>query len=222
MATQRSTKRRSKRTKRPRNQDGQMTSYQPRAGSSYRKPTPNVYKFKRWCNPNLALETGADASQTRDGAVSFSFSNVANISDLRELFGQYQITGVRYRWTLTRNPDLATTSTLRGNYPYVTWCIDNDDTATPNTATIRQYQTAQTFQFTDSTATSPWYYFRPSTLKMIYDGLTTAYSPEWGQWIASSYPSVPHYGIKYNAGPLPTGLSMSMEAILYLKMRQVL
>lgn len=215
-------RRRFRRSNRARN-DIQMVSYRPRNGVPYRRPVPNIYRFKRMASPNVIIETGSNTSFSRTGAVSFNLADLPNNGDFLSMFQQYQITGIRYRWVIDRTPNLSgitnNTTVFRGSYPFVNWFVDNDSTSVPTSNEIAQAQNIQQYVFTDDKPRSPWYYMRPCSLAMLYDGLTIAYSPTWNKWIPTNYNSVPHYGLKYEVSPLGQDIKMSLECMFYFKLR---
>lgn len=178
---------------------------------------------KRWCS-YIAL-TGNDVSPTQANGIFFKLNDLADYTNFTNLFDQYMIAGIQYRFTLKVDPSFVTTTTNRGLYPYLKWAHDHDD-VTVNSATlpteIVQYPKMQEFIFSGDRPNTKWYYLKPAVANSVYGTLvTTAYAPAWRVWCDNQYPGIQHYGIKVLADQLYAGQQIFLETRYVLKLRGV-
>lgn len=96
-------------------------------------PKVNTLTTKRWAN--YTALTGNDAIPQQVTGLFFKLNDLSGSADFTNLFDQYMIKAIQYRWTLKINPDLVTTTANRGLYPYLKWVHDHDD-VTVNSATL--------------------------------------------------------------------------------------
>lgn len=83
--------------------------------------------------------------------------------------------------------------------PLLYFKVDHNDNTADTLATMKDSMKTRTHMFTNS---SPEFsiQLKPATQKMIYEStVTTAYAPQWGQWIPTIDPTVPHYALKMYA-----------------------
>lgn len=183
---------------------------------------PNkVYAFRRWANPNILSMTGADGTGATSGfTIRFQLSQIAANTEFTGLFDQYKITGVRYRFVLSRSPEWVTTVGNRGLYPFIIWAHDYDGGSGQTDVTaLRQYANCKEWQMTENQPRTRWYFIKPSILNTVFQGVTSAYSPKWNEWIDVSYPDVQHFGIDGTYSNLYLGTTLAVEAIFYVKFR---
>lgn len=160
----------------------------------------NLHHYKRWATPtNVSLLGPMTASS---GSFFMSLSDVRNPTELTNLYDQYKITGVKIRFKLTTNPDAAsqtnTVNTLTANiFPKLLIVRDYDDIATETPNEMRERNNTKMYILRPNSFID--IFVRPAVRNQLYlDGVTTASSPLWGQWLDCSSSQVPHYGIKYS------------------------
>lgn len=178
---------------------------------------PGTLVMTRWssaANNNCHILIGGnDTLPGGTGTSVFAMGNVNGYTEMLNLFDNFRIVSVKYRWICARNPDLATTVNNRGIYPRVTWCHDFNDGVTISRDAI--YQRAKVYEefFTDSKQCSRWYSIKPAALIQMYESPTnTCYGPKWRQWMDTNDYATPHYGIKYAWSELYAGVDLRCEA----------
>lgn len=182
---------------------------------------PNTLTTKRW-NSFISL-TGSDTNPSPVNGHFFRLNDLAQFSDFTNLFEQYMIVGIQYRWTLKINPDFVTTAANRGLYPYIKWAHDHDDASTtPTLNDIVQYPKMQEFIFSPDKPHSRWYYLKPAVANSVYGtAVTTAYAPAWRVWCDNAYPGIQHYGIKVVGDQIYTGQQVFLECRYIIKLKGV-
>jgi hypothetical protein len=160
----------------------------------------NLHHYKRWATPaNISLLGPMTASS---GSFVMSLSDVRNPSELTALYDQYKITGVKIRFKLTSDPNgIHRTNTVMANsaniYPKLLVVRDYDDNATETPNEMRERNNTKMYVLRPNSFID--IFIRPAVRNQLYlDGVTTASSPLWGQWLDCSSTQVPHYGIKYS------------------------
>lgn len=152
------------------------------------------------------------------GSTVFTLSNVPNYNELRNLFDNYRISKVLYRWVLIRDPSAyQTTAGTQGLYPRLTWVHDFNDSTPLARDQLMQYPKMREFFFGDNNQKTKWFAIKPAILKAQYNGvLAASYSPAWMQFMDTNYYDTPHYGIKYAWSNLYEGNQILLEAkIIY-------
>lgn len=187
------------------------------------RPKVNALTTKRWAS--YTAMNGSDVVPQQAAGMFFKLNDLANSTEFTNLFDQYMIAGIQYRWCLKLSPDFVTTSTNRGLYTYLKWVHDHDD-VTINTTTIAndivQYPKMQEFIFSPDRPNTKWYFLKPAVANSVYGTLvTTAYAPSWRVWCDSAYPGIQHYGIKAVADQLYAGQQLFLECRFILKLRGV-
>lgn len=188
-----------------------------------RRTKVNTLTTKRWAS--FTAMNGSDVVPQQAAGLFFKLNDLANSAEFTNLFDQYMISGIQYRWCLKLSPDFVTTSANRGLYPYLKWVHDHDD-VTINTTTlpndIVQYPKMKEFIFSADRPCTRWYYLKPAVANSVYGTLvTTAYAPAWRVWCDSAYPGIQHYGIKALADQLYAGQQLFLECRYILKLRGV-
>lgn len=183
----------------------------------------NFLTTKRWAS--FTALTGNDLIPQQVAGLFFKLNDLNNSTDFTNLFDQYMIAGIQYRWSLKIDPSFVTTSTNRGLFPYLKWAHDHDD-VTVNSATlpgeIVQYPKMQEFIFSSDRPNTKWYYLKPAVANSVYGTLvTTAYAPAWRVWCDNQYPGIQHYGIKAVADQLYAGQQIFLECRYIVKLRGV-
>lgn len=182
---------------------------------------PNELTTKRWVS-KLAL-SGNDLISSNGGAAIFTLNDVPNTTEFTNLFDQYMITSIQYRFVIKVDPDYVTTVTNRGLYPFLKWVHDHDDATGPNNSNIlEQYPRMQEFVFSSDRPCTRWYYLKPAVANEVFGTVVqTAYAPKWRQWCDNAYPGIQHYGIKYWADQIYAGQQIYLECRYNMKFRGV-
>lgn len=157
----------------------------------------NVHMYKRWANPTTYTTTSSTASFNQ----VYTLNDTVGASELTALYDQYKIVGVKVKLQLITNPD--SDEIINNNtgiastnwYPKVWYCRDYDNVATESVDDLRQRNNTKCKVMKPNQFVS--IYLKPAVRNQIYlDGVTTATSPMWNQWIDCSNSTVPHYGLK--------------------------
>lgn len=185
-----------------------------------------VFRIKRWINPNPVTLIGSDATGGSGNGevfnVTFNLNQCPSVTEFTTLFDQYMLSGVKYRFVLSKDITRFTTAGVQGAFPFLTWVHDFDGQVTTSIDGLRQYASCRELQFTQNQTRSRWFYIRPASQTASFLNLTSsAYGPQWNKWIDVSYPSVPHYGVSGVCTSLFAGVNISMEAIFYLRFKGV-
>lgn len=170
------------------------------------------------------IVTGNDLVPSVGGGQFFKLNDLTNSSEFTNLFDQYQIVGIQYRFVSRINPDFATTVGNRGIYPVLRWVHDHDDVSSPGSASeLYQYPAMREFNFTSDKNCTRWMYLKPALANEVFGTVVqTAYAPKWRQWCDCNYAGIQHYGIKYYADNCYAGQSIYLEAKYVLKFRGVM
>lgn len=192
-------------------------------------PKSGFFKLTRWSNLDSTFNchvqvNGNDTLPSTDGSTQFAMSNVAGSGELLNLFDNFRIIKVLYRWVITRDPSeySGATTLAKGLFPRVTWCHDFNSSATLNRTAMLQRANMREFYFTASAQKTRWYTLNPAFLMQGYEGVTTAaYSPKWRQWLDTQDQASPHYGILYNISENYAGNSVRLEAKLVMEFKGV-
>lgn len=180
----------------------------------------------RWSSsaaPNVHYNlTGADANPSGNFATLFALNQVNGFAELVSLFDNFRITKVLYRWIITRDPSQASTAGNRGIYPRIVWTHDFNDSAPISRDLIYQRANMKEAYFSDNIQRTKWYSLKPSILSTMYEsGVANAYSPKWAQWLDTADNATPHYGIKFAYDNLYTGISMQLEAKIFMECKGI-
>lgn len=171
----------------------------------------------RWSSQganNSHLEIiGNDTIFSGNSTTTFAMSNVNGYTEFVNLFDNFRITRVMYRWVITRNPDQATGAGNKGIYPRIVWTHDFNDSTPIGRDAIYQRANPREFYFGDNKQQSPWYTLKPACLMQIYESATAAaYGPKWGQWMDTNDNATLHYGLKYAWDQCFAGVTIRLEA----------
>lgn len=165
----------------------------------------NLHSYIRWATPDtLSINVGASQGNY---SKAFSLSETINASELTALYDQYQVVGVKLMFKLMNSPDATSTvpnvsnvtsGTQQTNnmYPKLWFSRDYDNIATETVDELRQRNTTKCKVMRPNSMIS--FYVRPALRNQVYlDGVTTATSPMWKQWLDCSNSTVPYYGCKF-------------------------
>lgn len=186
-------------------------------------------KAIRWSNLNTTANchlqmTGDDVLTSGDGATVFKLTDCNSYLEFVNLFDNYRVVKVLYRFVLIRNPSeySGTIPAAKGLYPRLTWCHDFNDSTPVNRSFMIQKANMREFFFTDNAQKTRWYTLNPSVLGVTYETLAaSSYAPKWRQWLDTGDSNCPHYGIKYNYSELYTGIAIRMECKYILECKGV-
>jgi hypothetical protein len=186
----------------------------------------NVHAYKRYATAQLFTITAPATAY--NSVFTFKLSDVRNSSELTALYDQYMITGCKVRFRLVTNPDAENLINSSVNpsasnfYPKLMYTrdYDNDSVETPNDLRERnttKMKILRPNQYIDV-------FVRPAIRNQVYlDGVTTATSPIWKQWLDCSTTQVPHYGLKwcvdFEGFSIGTWYHVSAEIVYYLKFK---
>lgn len=195
-----------------------------------RKPRRTVaggqMRLMRWSSqaaPNVHLNiAGQDLAPSGTGTTVFQLSQVNSFTEIVNLFDNFRITKIAYRWVILRNPDQVTTATYKGIYPRINWTHDFNDQQPISRDNIYQRANMREVWFSDNNQKSRWYTLKPSVLVTMYESsIANAYTPKWKQWLDTADNAAPHYGIKYAFDNLYLGMNLVMEAKIYLEAKGI-
>lgn len=164
---------------------------------------------------------GNDTLPDGTGTTTFAYSDVAGYTEMQNLFDNYRITRVLYRWVIGRNPDWATTATNRGWSTRIVWRHDFNDAAVITQAQLYQGANLREVFLNSDKLQSRWYSIKPASLNQMYESaVASAYSPKWRQWMDTN-DFTTHYGIKYAYGNLYAGLNLRMECKIVMEFKGI-
>ena len=172
----------------------------------------------------------------QDGAISFTFDDIAGYTDFSNLYDRYMITGIQLRIRLLNNPNSSqylNTNNAAYNTPNTTnwwprmyYIKDYDDDTAETAANLKERAKTKLIVLQPNR-----YYkifIKPSVLMQTYrTSTTTGYSPKWNNWIDMAQANVPHYGFKYafdTSGQDPAdaqGFRFEIEKKYYFKCKDV-
>lgn len=191
-----------------------------RRGGRRRSFARKTYSFKRaqkfeWrFTPDPTAPGDVPINQT----LSFKLTDVVNSSEFTTLFDQYRINKVAV--VLTPHGNSAELANL--NRPILYSRVDYDDVT--GYANVNEMMESPNVRSSVGTSKHS-VVLRPAVAVPLYQsGVTFAYGPKWKQWVDCSYPSVPHYGVKFYwdaAGTISTSQIYSVRITFYLSFRNV-
>lgn len=192
----------------------------------YSSPSMGRMKIMRWsvndtgANCHL-VRTGDDSVPTNIGVATFALNQVQSNTEITNLFDNYRITRVLYRWVVTRDPSQATLN--KGWSVRVVWAHDFNDSNQISIANLYQRQGLREVYINSDRLTTKWYSLKPATVASFYESgvAGVAYSPKWGQWFDTSDNTTTHYGIKYGYDNLFAGMFLRMEAKVYMECKGI-
>lgn len=195
-----------------------------------KKVTPiGYFKCVRWSSADATNNchvqfNGGDLVPGVDAATTFALNHVQSHLELVNLFDNYRITKVLYRWVVTRDPSEYSggTATNKGVFPRIVWTHDFNDQAPLSRANIYQRANLKEEFMSETNQVTKWYTLNPSVLTQMYESSTaTAYQPVWKRWMDTSDNAAPHYGIKYSISECYTGISVRLEAKIYCEFKGI-
>jgi len=179
-----------------------------------------VFALKRFVSGKVA-QNGNDAVPSLGRGVDFQLVDVPAYTELSSLFDQYKITGVAYRFVISRDP-MATNVTTK-LYPRLTWVHDYDDASAPSSFNeIAQYPNCKEHWFSETRQHTKWHFIKPAKSQVMYESATlSGYQPTWKGFVDMASNIMPHYGIKMWWDYLQTGVTLYMQCKYYVVCKNV-
>lgn len=202
-----------------------------------RKTRPMSRKMTRRSTPKNMLLTkrfvfrstvnGSDTIPTYAEATLFQLSNVPAFAEITAMFEQYKITGIRYRWIITKDPDWtgASVSGTTGLNVRIMHVVDRTDGTSPGSlAELQQYDNVKEDYLNADRPTSRWRYFRPSLLPQIvgqFSSVSAVSSGRNSPWMATASTSALYCGLKWFVTENQAGQQVRLECYYYLAAKGV-
>lgn len=192
-------------------------------------PSIGYFKCVRWSSADATnnchvQHNGSDLVPGVDSATTFILNQLQGHTELVNLFDNYRITKVAYRWVVTRDPSeySGATPANKGVFPRIVWTHDfNDSAIIPRSAIYQRANLKEEF-LSEANQVTKWYTLNPAMLTLMYEnGANTAYKPSWKQWIDTSDNAAQHYGLKYSIDNLYTGISVRLEAKIFCEFKGI-
>lgn len=199
----------------------------PRKKSRYQKRGRNIPALNSLVTKRFVFKTtvaGSDVSSSAGGSSQFVLSDVPGYTEFTNMFDQYKLTGVRYRWVNFRDPtsNYNTASALNGVFPRVGWVHDYDESSTPGSfAQLQEYDTFREVYLRSDTNASRWFWIKPKFLRQLYQFVGTGYEVAPEQWLSTNVSSTPFYGLKYFYDGVTNGNQLRLECYYYLSFKSV-
>lgn len=151
-------------------------------------------------------------------AYDFRFSNVINVNELTALYDFYQLNYIVMKFYFTTDPGAQPGNDSR--YPRAFWFIDYDDATAPSS--LDQFRENTRCKTAVMTPQKPIVIkLRPAVLSLQFAGVTSNYTPKWRQWLDTSAPNTPHYGLKFAIDDLQNeNYYVNIETTYYFKCKQ--
>lgn len=185
------------------------------------------FKLMRW-NANDSTQNcyvmlqGNDTVPDGTGTCTFALSQIPAYSELVNLFDNYRMVGVSYRWVVTRSTDWATTNANRGWSVRINWTHDFNDSTTISQSQIYQRANQREVYLNNDKLSTRWFSLKPAALIQMFESISsTAYQPKWKQWFDTADVTAPHYGIKYAYQNLYAGINLRLEAKCYYEFKGI-
>lgn len=166
----------------------------------------NLHSYIRWAEPDSTPHTGTQLSPgtttTSCYGKAFALNVTVSSPELTALYDQYMIKGVKVMFQLVSNPDASTSinsgasSNHNNFFPKLWYVRDYDNVTEESLESLKQRNNAKCIVLNPNRMYSV--YVRPAIRNQVFlDGVTTATSPVWNQWLDCNNAGVPHYGLKW-------------------------
>lgn len=167
---------------------------------------------------------GNDIVSNGSASYTFQLNDLTNSSEFTNLFDQYSIVGIKYRFSMTRDPSVnsGTAAASQGIFPYIKWAHDHDDSSAATEAQIIQYPRMREHWFSESSKHTRWFYLKPAVAQQAYGPISNGYTAKWNAWLDCAYPGTPHYGLKLFFGALYTNVNILVECKYLMKFKSVI
>lgn len=158
---------------------------------------------------------------------TFSLSKMKQQSEYATIFEFYRIDKViatfRYKGGTAGVGNVVGGVTWNESNPLLYFKVDHNDNTADSLNTMKESMKTKTHMITNN---RPEFsiQLKPATQQEMYKStVTTAYTPKWGQWIPTTDPTVPHYGLKayaigYRSGSFDPG-SVSVSYKYYVSFK---
>lgn len=179
----------------------------------------NVLSSKRFVVK--ATHGGSDTVPSSGAAQTFTLNDIPGNTDFTNLFEEYQIAGIAYRFVVNRNPDFAT---VNKGFPIRIMMVHdhNDSTAPGSFAELQQYPNVRELWLGADRPTSRWYWLKPNTINVGYtSGVASNYGVDYKRWIDTGNTFTPYYGLKYLYDQNYAGITLFLECKYYVKLKNV-
>lgn len=210
---------RSRRTQGGRARKRQKIMYRPPASMRYKGA--GILLASRFCIKPVI--PGLDATPLGGVAYTFSLNDTINPSEFVNLFEEYKINRILYRFVLDRDSDHATTATNRGFATRVMWVHDHTDSTAPASfAELQQYQHCREAWLDTNRQSTKWFSLKPNTIDLGYTTVVANnYGPNYKRWIDTANQSAPYYGLKVFYSNLYAGVQLYVECKLLMSFKGV-
>lgn len=169
-----------------------------------------------------ATIAGSDLTPSNGQAIKWTLNDVPGVTDFTNMFDQYQIAGVSYRFVINKDDQSQTTTGNKGNFIRLMHVADYNDSTTPvNFVELQQYPYVKEIWLNENRPVSKWYYMKPSVLNTINSQVLNNYQPKKNVWIDTSYPGTDHYGLKMFYDQHYAGRTLFIEAKYYIKLKEI-
>lgn len=146
---------------------------------------------------------------------SFSLSQLNNATEYTNLFDQFRICGI----AITLMPSVTDFSAASGvtmtNFamPEVRSIIDKDDASNPTSFN-------EMYEYNNCKITRGHRehkrFWKPAILSASYEtAVSSAYTPRFNQWLSTTDPATPHYGVKIGINALGSAAAGNMYYRMY-------
>lgn len=153
------------------------------------------HKFKKWVSFS-PIKAGNSGAITTGGSF-FSFNQIPGYTDLQAVYDQYRILKIVIHHTSISQGivQMGTPGNGVNLPPTFLICTDFDDSVAPSTLDeLREYTTC----LNKPVSKDFTYTILPKSSTMVYEGVAaTGYAPKYGQWLSTTDPGIPHYGVKW-------------------------
>lgn len=168
---------------------------------------------------------GSDTTSTYAEATAFQASQIPAFSEVQNLFEHYKISGIKYRWVITKDPDWtgASISGTTGLSVRIMHVIDRNDITTPaSLAELQQYNNVKEDYLNSDRPVTRWRFFRPNLLTQVggqFGNVNTIASKN--PWVTTASPSAFYYGIKWFLTENQAGQQVRLECYYYFAAKGV-
>lgn len=139
---------------------------------------------------------------------NFQLASLLQYTEFTNLFKEYRIAKVLYRWRLYK-PVGTNTTNLN---PVIYHAFDERGSAAVAAANdVLAFSTAKITVLSDDRPVSKWFSITPAVADAVYQGAFTAYAIAKKQFLSTGYPSVQHYGLMTAITQATTGINVAMD-----------
>lgn len=179
-----------------------------------------VYPFKRMFG-SFPWQQGNVSYAPFVQPVTFALNQLPNVTEFSNLFDQYRINFLVYKFYLRIDPSAQTAATA--SFPKMYWYRDYDDSAAPsNLNEIRESGRSRVAVLRPDRPVTVK--FKPNTLINVWNtGLTSAtQSPVWDAWVDVANVNTTHYGFKMAIDDFTnTNYRLDLEVFCYFQCKSV-